>query len=194
MQARDLAARRAAWETWYRRDAPKLFTLLEQRGRRMGWHGDAEDLVQESFIAAFRNISGGRYVDQGAALGGYLYGIAKNLLYEALRLQRRELAGLESEETWAEDGLSLDDALVVNEVRRQVYEAQTRQSPLYRRVVDGLYCEGRSSDEVAVTVGKSAGNTRQIAYRAVNEIADYLKVQHNTHLSSHAIRTCLELR
>jgi RNA polymerase sigma factor (sigma-70 family) len=193
MTGSDGAVRQQGWEVWYLRDALVLSAFLEQRCRAMNCSEACEDILQETFVAGFKNVSCGRYIDQGTGLCGYLYGIAKNLLSETLRHQKKE--SIKSGDGELEMGMvpSFEDTLFLDEIRRLVREAHDHQSPLYQWVIDGYYMQGRSPDDLAVELGKTAGNIRVIAHRAVNEIAKDLERRHQMHISSKAIRAFLEI-
>ena len=193
MRSAVAAERRQGWDAWYRRDAPALMAYLAWRGHAMACATCIEDILQESFVAGFHNVSTGRFVEQGASLSAYLRGIAKNLLLEACRLHRRELAGSEQlESVPTVEKVSVEDRLELAALCALVQEAQAQQPPLQQRVTAALYAEGRPSGEVAAEVGKSAGNTRIIAHRAVGEMVHYLAYHYNLQLSAGAVRAVLE--
>lgn len=62
---------------------------------------------------------------------------------------------------------------------------------MYRRVMAGIYMEGKSSDQLAAELGKNAGNVRAMAHRAVCEIAQHVESRHSMRLSATAIHACL---
>lgn len=193
MCAANDAARQRGWEAWYRRDAATLQTFIEQRCRVLQCPEHSEDLLHDTFVTGFRNISSGRYREQGKALCAYLHGIARNLVYEVFRLQRKEKIDPAQMEAQISMQISIEDQLYLDEVRQFVAEARKGQPQLSQRVVEGLYTQGKSSDEIALELQKTAGNTRAIAHRAIHEIQQTLAQQHDVHLSSSAIRETLKL-
>jgi RNA polymerase sigma factor (sigma-70 family) len=193
MNATDPAIRTRGWEEWYRRDAPALQRYLERRCRRLHGVEHSEDLLHDCFVIGFRHISSGRYVNQGKSLRGYLYGIARYLIYELARSLHNESAySDEALERPVAERIAIEDRIYLEEICRIVREAQARQPDLYRLVVEGIYVEGKSSDEMAYELSKTAGNIRIIACRAVNQMSRHLEHHHNVHISPLAIRSCLQ--
>jgi RNA polymerase sigma factor (sigma-70 family) len=192
MRTADAVERQRGWDAWYRRDAPVIQTYIERRCHVLGLPGHSEDLLQDCFLIGFKNVSNRLYREEKTALRPYLIGIVKNLLHEVIRLQRREPilpTGVEIEDSTA---FGLDDTILMEEIMQWVREARECQSDLYQQVVEGIYGDGKSAAELAGELDKTAGNIRAIAHRAVHDIRQHLVCQHKTHLSSRAIRACLE--
>lgn len=188
----EASVRQRGWESWYQRDAPVLRAYIERRCQALGYLAYSEDLLHDCFLIGFRNVANGRYSEQERALCAYLYGIVKNLLYEVMRLQGRETVDLEQIDNQADETtLSIEDKIYVEEVVGLVKEAYRQQPPLYQCVMAQLYIEGKSSQDVAAELQKTAGNIRAIARRAVHQIINHLARYHDVHLSSHTIRACL---
>lgn len=61
--------------------------------KNSGSRDDARDIYQEAFIAAWRNITLGRFKPQhDGSINGYLFRIAKNKWMDVLRIQKRRNA------------------------------------------------------------------------------------------------------
>lgn len=195
LTATEATQRRQGWETWYRRDAPVLYAYLARHCQLLYCPEQSEDLLHDCFLAAFRNVSRGRYTEQGISLCAYLHGIAKNLLRELVRLRRREVALPEQEEDSlpVSKAMSLDDQIHLGEVLTWVQAARERGSPLQQRVLAGLYTEDKSSHELARELNQTSDNTRAIASRAVHDIQEYLAHHYAVEVSSGAIRACLQV-
>jgi DNA-directed RNA polymerase specialized sigma24 family protein len=88
MTSADETVRQEGWAEWYERDYPDLSTFVNRHSYARGCPEQSQDIIQDSFIKGFENVSSGRYQDRGRSLKAYLYGIAKNLMREAGRLQR----------------------------------------------------------------------------------------------------------
>jgi RNA polymerase sigma-70 factor (ECF subfamily) len=120
-----------------------------------------EDLAQETFIAAYRNLATYR---QQSTLGLWLLGIARNLALKHLRdEQRRRTQEADTFEAslskWAEERMDGDEAAAAR--HEQVVAA-------LRTCIDGLqkhsagmirdaYFKGRTAAEIAQETGKSEG-------------------------------------
>ena len=89
---RCLAGERAAFDPLFDRHAPRVFHLLR---RLTGSEAEAEDLTQETFLAAFRSLASWR--GEGA-FGTWLCGIAFRLYTNAQRRRPRVDAEPLSEE------------------------------------------------------------------------------------------------
>jgi len=119
----------------------------------------AEDVVQQSLLAAWRALDEGAEVRH---LSGWLYRIVRNTA-------ARMLAGAPPEE-------SLSDRLVASELVESEAErrAQLRATlagvaalpERQRRALVGTAVEGRSRVEVAASLGLSEGAVRQLVHRA----------------------------
>lgn len=192
MQATDVTKRQQGWDAWYQRDALALHSFIARRCQMQRFPEHSEDILHDTFLIGFRNVSTGRYSEQSKPLSAYLHGIAKNLIYETARLQRKTSGNIAELEVKESGQLSLDDQLYVKEVLTLIREGYEQQPPLYQQVIDGLYVEGKSSKEMAQKLRKRAGNIRAIAYRAIQEIEKYLERQYKLQLSSKAIRASLE--
>jgi RNA polymerase sigma-70 factor (ECF subfamily) len=120
-----------------------------------------DDLAQETFIAAYRNLATYR---QQSTLGLWLLGIARNLALKHLRdEQRRRAQEADTFEAslsrWAEERMEIDESAVAR--HEQVVAA-------LRTCIEGLqkhsagmirdaYFKGRSAAEIAQDSGKSEG-------------------------------------
>lgn len=192
MRASNAVERQQGWDAWYRRDAPTIQSYIKRRAFLLRCMEHSEDILQDCFLIGFKNVSNGNYQEQGVSLCGYLTGIANNLLREVVRLQKREPVTL-NEEIEDDLGISPEDSLDRDEIVNKVREACAQRSNVYQRVVKGIYVQGKSSNELAKELGKSAGNIRAIAHRAVREIGHSVAHQHHLQLSANAIRACLEV-
>lgn len=73
----------AAFNVLYERYFSLIYAFVFARVRN---HADAEDLTQETFVSVFRSAD--RYSGRSAPLA-WVYGIAKNTVYNRLRRQKR---------------------------------------------------------------------------------------------------------
>jgi RNA polymerase sigma factor (sigma-70 family) len=200
MRSWDAAQRQRGWESWYRRDAPRLLHYLERACWQKNCPEYAEEFLQDAFVIGFENILSGRYDEFKAALRAYLHGIAKNLIREAVRRQQREavsIDGLAEEDVSAlgrmpENSLDMDDMLYLADLCRQLRAALEHLPCLQRSVVFALYVKGTSANEVAKEYNLSVENARVMAHRGVSTMKSYIANQHQIQLSAYAIRLGLE--
>lgn len=117
-----------------------------------GSESAAEDIVQEAFVALFRDLS--RYDPDRASFTTYLYGIARNLSRERLRRDRRflplEALGIGTRDAGevADPSRALEGARIVKEVRRALRALPAR----YRELI--ILCDLHAlsyADAAAIT-------------------------------------------
>lgn len=148
----------AALRELFSRHAPWLATRL----RAVLPAPDVEDVLQETFLAAWRGA--GAYRPEGAA-GGWLWGIARR--QAALWLRRRGRAGLLVTVLSEMPGRSdpVDEALTRAELADAVAALGPPGSP-EREVWRLLYEEDRPVAEVAKLMGVPQGTVKSRAHRA----------------------------
>jgi RNA polymerase sigma-70 factor (ECF subfamily) len=161
---------------------PEAFrVLMERHGRAVhrlafrmtGNEQDAEDVVQESFLRAFRNLD---HFEARSQFGSWLYRIAANCSYDLLRARARRLARTEPAE--ATTGLDAsptgdpgpDRLLAGAEVRRRVRAAMSRMSALERSAFTLRHLEGMSNAEIARALDLQGEAAKQSVFRAVRKL------------------------
>lgn len=193
MQSSNPAERQRGWTAWYSRDAATLLRYTERRCQTLGCGEHSEDMLQDTFVIGFRNISTGHFTEQGKSLCAYLHGIARNVIYDVARLQRKETLYEAECDRPVEEIISPEDRIELENIMRLVAEAYQQLSSLCRSIINGLYAQEKTSQELSVELRKSAINIRAIARRAVLSIHAYLADSYGIHLSSDAIRLCLKM-
>jgi RNA polymerase sigma-70 factor, ECF subfamily len=136
--------------------------------RVTGAGGDAEDLAQEVFLKALRNI---HRFEGGSALFTWLYRIAVNTARDFLASRRRRptvaldaAAGPGAEPAAPGDGPP--DALLREERRRAVRSALERLPEPFRTTLILRDMEGNSYEQVADILGVSIGTVESRIFRA----------------------------
>jgi RNA polymerase sigma factor (sigma-70 family) len=129
--------------------------------------GLSEDVAQETFIAAWRQLD--RLRDT-MRLRSWLCGIARNLARKARKRRRREDL-VDTDDQVAPDGNPFDDA-ARGEVERVVREALAKVPDAYREVLVLYYSEDRSIREVADALGVSEAAVMQRMSRGRRYLAD----------------------
>ena len=191
MTSSDKAIRPKGWQTWYERDHKFLQDRVKYRCIAFSCFVHSQDIVQESFIIGFKNISSRRYIYQGKPLRAYLWGIAKNLIFEVYHLKGKTVNDEECILSLADDTISLEQQFELKSILHIVRKAYDQLPGPYRQVTDGLYRHGKSSKELGKELGKKSNNIRAIARRAVQKIKEYLERIHGIQISPAAIRQCL---
>ena len=151
-----------AFEELYRQHAGRLYNVA---CRMVGNQADAEDLLQEIFLAAHRKLDSFR---GDSALGTWLYRLATNLCLDHLRskaARTSQLTGaLEDEPGLAEAG---SDRLADRALTRMDLERALAQLPDGCRAAFVLHdVEGLEHREVAEVLGIAEGTSKSQVHKA----------------------------
>lgn len=149
---------RAAFEELYNRYARVVHAILLARVRP----SDAEDLVQDVFISAFRKLQSLR---TPAAFKGWLAAIARNRAIEYHRTARRERE--EQAQAAEEPRTSQDDAFLVLGAIRRLPEA-------YRETLILRLVEGMTGPEIADRTGLTPDSVRVNLFRGMKLLREEL--------------------
>lgn len=146
--------------------------------RMTGNQQDAEDVVQETFLRAYRQLD--RY-ESRASFGTWLYRIAANYALDLIRSRKRH-AGAQAAapepgaEAW-DPLLSVpspapgpDRVAFSNQVQRQVSEALDSLTPQERTAFVLRHFEGQSIDEISLTLGIGGNAAKHSIFRAVQKL------------------------
>ena len=168
--------------------------LVERYSRRIfglafrmtGNEHDAEDVVQETFLRAFRRL---KQFESRANFGSWLYRIAVNCSFDFMRTrQRREERhnsiraadptnpdpSQESVQLVADD--PTPDRLTFSaEVQREVHSALERLSPKEKAAFVMRHFEGMSMKEIAGVLGIRTNATKNTIFRAVKKLRERLE-------------------
>jgi RNA polymerase sigma-70 factor (ECF subfamily) len=137
----------------FSRHAPWLATRL----RAVLPSADVEDVLQETFLAAWRGAGG--YHPEGAA-GGWLWGIARRQAALLLRRRGPAVLPLVIEERATADPAA--DAMSRTDLARAVADLE----PAEREVWQLMYVEDRPVAETAALTGVPPGTVKSRAHRA----------------------------
>ena len=163
------------------RDAYRV--LLERHGRAVyrlairitGNPEDAEDVVQEAFLRAFREL---RRFETRSSFRTWISRIAANYALDMARSRRRcdgrPVANCETSPGCGEMPVSAGpaaDRLVYGEqVRRGIRDAIGDLSPRERCAFELRHCEGLSIAEISGVLGISASAAKHSIFRAVQKL------------------------
>jgi RNA polymerase sigma-70 factor, ECF subfamily len=142
--------------------------------RMTGNDADAEDVVQEAFLKAYRSL--GRF-DERSAFSSWLYRITANTALDQLRARKRREAPLEHAE--ADEAPSFDvpapepgpeRVAMGGEVQRRVKAALARLSERERAAFVLRHFEGMTTEEIGDVLGLEAGAAKHSVFRAVRKL------------------------
>src|SRR5688572_13401160 len=167
-----MAGSESAYEQIVRRHERAVLTLLV---RMTGDAALAEDLAQDTFLKAFRNLA---TFDPARRLSSWLLRIAQNTAIDAMRRQRLRVVPIE---TAAADRQPLDppappvpDPLEREAVAAAIQSAMTKLSPDQRAAVSLRYEEGLSFADIGQVLGMPEATARSHVHRARKELAKVL--------------------
>ena len=136
--------------------------LVRLSARMLGNMADAEDVVQEAYVKAYRSLLDGQF-DRRAKVETWLYRIVVNSAIDARRKRARREPVLEiSEDTAAAGDSPIEARLALAEIADWLGALPAdQQAALVLKVV-----EGRESAEIAEILGCSEGAVEQRLVRA----------------------------
>ena len=141
--------------------------------RLTGDERDAEDVVQESFIRAYRQL--GRF-ESRSNFGTWLHRIVVNCSMDALRSRhaRREERAVEPSADLAvvvpSGGPSPERLARSQEIRRRVEASMDMLTPQERAAFTLRHWEGRSIDDIGKALGLQTSAAKHAVFRAVKKV------------------------
>src|SRR6266851_3144796 len=162
-------------------DGEAFRALVEQHSRSVfrlafrmtGNQQDAEDVVQESFMRAYRQLN--RF-ESRANFGTWLYRITANCAVDLMRSRhaRHDQTHRETLEegaaSTASDRPGPERLAESAEIQRRVAEAVGGLSPLERAAFTLRHYEGRTIDEISRTLGLGTSAAKHSVFRAVKKL------------------------
>lgn len=170
----DLVARVRAGETDAFRELVERHsrTMFKTAFRLTGNEADADDLVQEAFLRAYRKLD---TFDGRSQLGTWLYRITVNCGMDLMRTRSRRQARAARQEgvvleTVAAADPRPDRLAFSGEIGRAVESVLRSLSPMERAAFALRHFEGHSVAEIADLLGVRRGATKQAVFRAVRKL------------------------
>jgi RNA polymerase sigma-70 factor, ECF subfamily len=130
---------------------------------------EGEDIAQEAFIKAYKNISG--FDTEKANFSTWLYRIATNLCIDTLRKNKRKVHVKDIEfhlETMLPKHVEQEE---IEHIRELVAELEP---PKYAAIIKGYFWEGKSYQEMADTYGTTTGTIGTWMSRAKLQLKEKL--------------------
>jgi RNA polymerase sigma-70 factor (ECF subfamily) len=165
-------------------DSEAFRSLVERHGRAVyrlayrmtGSAHDAEDVVQETFLKAYRQLA--RF-ESRANFGTWLHRIAVNCAIDLIRSRAHREAGQATGDleqfgaavvSTGATGASPERLMLSTEVQRRIGDAMTGLSRLERAAFTLRHFEGRSIDEISQALGLKTNATKHSIFRAVRKM------------------------
>ena len=147
--------------------------------RMIGNEQDAEDVVQDTFLRAFRRLN--QFAGQ-ASFGVWLHRIAANCSLDLLRRRQRQ-AGAGAQQNplpaetldWLPSSAPTPDCAVANaEMQQQVQSVLDALSPQERAAFVLRHFENRSIAEISLALGLRVSAAKHSVFRAVQKMRQAL--------------------
>src|SRR5579884_2922384 len=164
-------------------DADAFRILVERHSRSVfrlafrmtGNEHDAEDVVQETFLRAYKQLS---HYESRSSFSTWLYRIASNYSLDLIRMRKRIADKQEREtpegrsplDTVAAPAPGPDRLAFSNQVQQRVSEAMNELSDLERSAFVLRHFEGLSIEEIGGMLGTSLNATKHSIFRAVQKL------------------------
>jgi RNA polymerase sigma-70 factor, ECF subfamily len=165
-------------------DSEAFRTLVERHGRAVyrlayrmtGSQQDAEDVVQETFLRAYKQLS--RF-ESRANFGTWLHRIAVNCSIDLIRSRPHREAAIDvpdlehiggAVESTDARGTSPERLMLSTEVQERIGEAMSGLSPMERAAFMLRHFEGRSIEEISQSLGLKTNATKHSIFRAVRKM------------------------
>jgi RNA polymerase sigma-70 factor (ECF subfamily) len=145
--------------------------------RILGNRQDAEDLTQEAFLRAYRQLS--RY-DASRPFGPWIRTLAANLCYNHLKKKQPKSVPLEDERDTILDKPSRNPETILegSQESQQLYQAIWKLSKIQRLALELRHFQDLSYQEMAQAMDLPLNTVRSHLYRARQNLAEILEENH----------------
>ena len=137
----------------------------------LGAKGDVQEVVQDTFVRAFASLDSFR---GDSSLRTWLFTIARRLLLDRRRSERRRGEQLEIQDDDAVTEYDPLDTVVAEETRKRMHAEVARLSKTQREVFLLRVSEGLSYKEIADVAGTTEGAARVHYHHAMRSIKGFL--------------------
>ena len=165
-------------------DGDAFRVLVDRHGRKLfrlafrlaGNEEDAEDIVQETFLRAYRNLD---KFDERALFTSWLFRIASNYSLDLLRMRKMRIAqslssddaeGHPMTERIASEDPNPERLMFSGQMRERIAGAMDELTPQERVAFTLRHFEGCTIDEISETLKISANATKHAVFRAVQKM------------------------
>lgn len=164
------ATKRAAFEEMVSAYSRQLYWQIHHMLQN---HDDTDDVLQNTFIKAWRGIDGFK---GEAALSTWLYRIAQNESIAWLK-QRRQMTSIDDEDFVEQANFVADDHFDGDETEALLMQAVSTLPAKQRQVFCMKYFEDKKYEEISDLVGTSIGALKASYHIAVEKITNFIKTK-----------------
>lgn len=179
LEALVLAAQKGDVESFHRLYDLYGKKILNYLYRMTGSREEAEDLMQESFVLAYKNIGS---LKEAAKFQSWLYRIAQNNVYQRHRGKRPRIESLEDTEREINEsaitsgaGSDPETKLLSKELEAVIQTVINDLPQKYREVFVLSAIQKQSYETIAQIVGRSLASVKSDIHRARVEVRDRVK-------------------
>ena len=167
-----------AFEELMRKYHSLIFNLIY---RMVGNREEAEDLVQETFVKAFRSL---KSFNEEFAFSTWLYKIASNHTIDLLRKKRLQLLSLdepvrtregEMSREYPDENFNPERTLITSESTRIIFQAIEALPEQYRTIISLRHKEDKSYEEIGQILNIPIGTVKARLFRARELLRKELK-------------------
>jgi RNA polymerase sigma-70 factor, ECF subfamily len=130
--------------------------------RMLGDHDAAEDLAQESFVAAYQGLKNFKF---GSRFSTWLYTIVMNKCRDCLRAKRPDVSIDDLAEVRSDRGPSPEERASSHQTGEIIQDALNALPPEYREVIILKHVQDLEYTEIADILGMSVGSLKVRAHR-----------------------------
>lgn len=148
-------------------------SILSVTSRMLGRTSDAEDVAQDTFVAAYKALPG---FQAGAKFSTWLYRIAINRCMDVLRARRPETVALDvagdDNGVWnaVDGGVTPHQELEQSELAAELDRTIQALPPLYREAFVLRHIEGLDYDEMSAILGVHRDTLKMRVYKARTQL------------------------
>ena len=163
----------------YQEVYPKVRThILKNNGNE----DQAKDIFQEAFVACWRNIKDGKFLEGNVS--GYLFTIAKNKWTDFLRSSDyKKTINTDSQSFLTvvqDDPIPKEDILEEEQNRSAMQTALSQLGENCRSLLKMFYFERRSMEEISKEMGMATSSARNQKYRCMEKLRSLsLQIKNN---------------
>lgn len=140
--------------------------------RMTGNEFDAEDVVQETFLRAYRQLD---HYESRSSFSTWIYRIATNYALDLLRSRKRRDGNSQVTESMAASDPGPDRACYNGQIRVRLTAALSMLSEQERTAFLLRHFEGQSIEEIGSVLGTATSATKNSIFRAVRKVREALE-------------------
>lgn len=160
----------AAFESLYKVFEPRLYTFALHLSRQKE---DAEEIVQEVFLKVWERR---HQLDPDQNFDGYLFSIARNIVYNKARRRVYEFAFTQYVTAAGEgNGCFTEETVAYHDLVKLLEETYAALPPIRRQVFVMSRVEGKSNTEIAQLLNTSNSNIENHLNKALKSIKEKFK-------------------